>query len=99
MLRHIVMMKLKLVEKSEIELRISKLQALLNDLPQFIPALQTMEVGINISDRSSAYDIVLVSEFLTEADLNEYRIHPKHIEVLSYIDEVVADAKVVDYFL
>jgi len=99
MLKHIVMMKLKQAEVSVFKERQLKLESILKELKNHIPSLHKIEIGLNISDRPTAYDIVLVSEFKNEADLNEYRVHPKHVDALSYIKEVVAEAKVVDYII
>jgi len=99
MLKHIVMMKLKQAEVSVFKERQLKLESMLKELKKHIPSLYKIEIGLNISDRPTAYDIVLVSEFKNEANLNEYRVHPKHVEALTYIKEVVAEAKVVDYIL
>lgn len=98
MLKHIVMMKLQQAEKQVVQERLIKLEEMLNNLSEHISSLYKMEVGLNISIRPTAYDIVLVSEFESEEALNKYRVHPKHVEVLAYIKEVVAEAKVVDYW-
>lgn len=98
MLKHIVMMKLKRDEVSFQE-RINKLEKMLGDLEHQIPSLSKIEVGLNISSRPTAYDIVLVSEFEDEEALEQYRVHPKHVQVLDFISLVVDEAKVVDYFI
>ena len=97
MLKHIVMIKLEQAEESVLKERSDKLIAMLHALKESIPALYKMEVGANISTRPSAYDIVLISEFKNEDDLNTYRIHPKHQDVLTYMKQIISDAKVVDY--
>lgn len=99
MLKHIVMMKLKQADESVFKKRQIKLEEMLKELKNHIPSLHKIEIGLNISDRPTAYDIVLVSEFKNETDLNEYRVHPKHVAVLHYIKEVVAEARVVDYLI
>ncbi|NOR86010.1 MAG: Dabb family protein [Bacteroidales bacterium] len=97
MFKHIVMMKLKQADESVFKERLMKLEKMLNKLKTQIPSLVALEVGLNISKRPTAYDIVIVSEFIDEKELDKYRVHPKHIIVLDYIKEVVAEAKVVDY--
>ncbi len=99
MLKHIVMIKLEQAEEPVMKERAIRLEEKLNSLKANIPSLIKMEVGLNISTRPSAYDIVLVSEFESEDGLNIYRVHPKHQEVLAYMKQVVADAKVVDYWV
>ncbi|WP_216663760.1 MULTISPECIES: Dabb family protein [unclassified Lentimicrobium] len=93
------MMKLKAVDAELKQERLEKLASLLNDLQNHIPALQKMEVGLNFSTRPAAMDIVLSSSFKDEAGLEEYRVHPEHLEVLAYIKEVVEESRVVDYWV
>lgn len=99
MLKHMVMMKLKAAEEMLLEERLKQLKSMLMALKEEIPALESMEVGINFSNRPTAMDIVLVSEFKNEAALDIYRVHPKHLEALAYIKEVVEEARVVDYWV
>ena len=99
MLQHIVMMKLKAVAAELKKERLEKLASLLNDLKNHIPSLVKMEVGMNFSTRPTAMDLVLSSSFKDEVGLEEYRVHLKHVEVLTYIKEVVEEARVVDYWV
>lgn len=97
MIKHIVMMKLKRDENSDFQKNILKLETMLNALKSQIDCIKNFEVGINISDRPAAYDIVLVAEFDNAEDLSIYRFHPDHTKVVEFIREVVADSKVIDY--
>lgn len=99
MLQHIVMMNLKAVDTDLKQERLEKLEALLKDLKNHISSIQIIEVGINFSILPTAMDIVLTASFTDKAGLDEYRVHPKHIKVLTYIKEVVSEARVVDYWI
>jgi hypothetical protein len=92
------MMSMKELSPSEKEKHQKKLVSQLEALPHFISVIEKLEVGNNISDRSAAMDLVLYTEFKDEAALNEYRVHPEHLKVLDFIKEVVAEARVVDYW-
>lgn len=74
-----------------------KLKKMLEDLIEHIPELKSMEVGINISTRPTAYDLILISEFKSEDDLDTYRVHPKHQEVIEFVKKVSKTSAVVDY--
>jgi hypothetical protein len=74
-----------------------KLKKMLEDLTDEIPSLYTMEVGLNINTKSSAFDLVLTADFENETGLNAYRVHPKHVKVLDYLKAVVEKTAVVDY--
>ncbi len=94
MIKHIVAFKLKNTNKED---NIQDLKSKLDRLPEVIPGVLTFETGKNISDRSSAYDLVLISEFGSQNDLDMYRNHPEHLKVLDIIQQVVDDTVVVDY--
>lgn len=97
MLRHIVMIKFNQGENlPEVSAR-TKEQLLA--LEKSIEPLLKMEVGLNISTRPSAYDLVLVADFDNEHGLAIYRDHPEHIKVLDYLKTVMEKATVVDYFI
>ncbi len=95
MLRHIVMIKLK-DEHHTVEV-INKLKRMLEALENSIATLVRMEVGINISTKPSACDIVLTADFNDENGLDSYRVHKEHVLVLEYLKEVMEKATVVDY--
>lgn len=56
-------------------------------------------MGINISTRASAHDIVLIADFKDVEGLDNYREHPEHIEILDYLKAVMEKAAVVDYII
>lgn len=95
MLRHIVMIKLINAETKAAESL--KLKEMLENLKAEIPALLTMEVGVNINTRATAFDLVLKADFENEIGLNAYRMHPAHKEVLEYMKNIVDKTAVVDY--
>ncbi len=93
MIKHIVSFKLKEEHKDKTQIIKKALEALPSKINQIIG----FEVGINISDSVAAYDIVLVSEFISLKELNEYRIHPEHIKVTEIIALYKSESMVVDY--
>lgn len=95
MIKHIVMMKLK--ASADAEMRKEKLAAMLQELERKIPQIRWWEVGRNFSDKDAAFDIVLLSGFDSIEDLDIYRVHPDHVNVLGYIREVVEKIQVVDF--
>ena len=98
MVKHIVFFKLQ--EDSEnkndaIQTLKDKLDKLKNKIPQII----NLETGINISDRSSAYDLALITEFKDLGDLEIYRNHPEHQDVITYVREAKIVSVVTDYII
>lgn len=94
MLVHIVMFQFKEENK---EANLLWVKAMLDALPSKIDTLKSMEVGMDISRSERSFDLVLTSLFEDQDGLNEYAVHPAHLEVVSVIKEVTSLAKVVDY--
>jgi hypothetical protein len=90
------MFKLKSGLKSERDI-LHTLKDKLESLKNKITQLKKLETGLNISQRSEAFDLILVTEFDTEEDLEIYRAHRDHQKVVSYLKEVIEDIVVVDY--
>jgi len=97
MLRHIVMIKYK--EGQNLSEVAENTRKQLLALEKSIEPLLKMEVGLNISARPSAYDLVLVADFDDEQGLEIYRDHTEHLKVLDYLKTVMEKATVVDYFI
>ena len=68
------------------------------DLVDKIPELKSMEVGLNINTKPSAFDLVLIAGLDDEDGLNAYRVHPAHVKVLDFMKDIVEKTAVVDYF-
>ena len=99
MLKHIVMMKLVAVDPADKKSNLENLIEMLEELPKHISVVKHLEVGKNFSTRPTAMDLILVTEFDGEKELDAYRVHPKHKKVLEFIKEVVNEARVVDYWI
>lgn len=98
MVKHIVFWKLKetALGKSKAEnakLLKEKLEALYSK----IPGLLSLEVGFDFSRTDSSADVVLLSEFATQKDLNLYQTHPEHKAVVPFVMEVTKGRQVADY--
>ncbi|MCK9473108.1 Dabb family protein [Sulfurimonas sp.] len=96
MIVHIVMFKFKDENKSS---NIAEVTKRLNALPELVPSLNSMEVGINFTVSQRAFDLSLYATFQTKEDLDAYAIHPEHIKVVEFIKDVTLESKIVDYIL
>ena len=76
---------------------ILKAKNMLNALMGKIPSLQSMEVGENFCDEDRAMDLSIITTFKDKKGLNEYAIHPIHMQVVEFIKEVTILSKVVEY--
>ena len=99
MLRHIIMFKLKDLGSEDLKMqKLTELKKMIDELGTRIMEIVTIEAGINISKRDVAYDLVLVSEFNTEEDLQIYSKHPSHQEVVEFLKSIKLSSAVVDYY-
>ena len=97
MIKHIVMIRLRETEKRKANA--IRLKEAIEGLMGKIPELLTMEVGLNVNTKASAYDLVLTSGFESLEALDAYRVHPEHKKVLELLYEVMEQTAVVDYEL
>ncbi len=100
MLKHIVMWQFK--DEAEGRSKVENclhIKALLEALPVKIPFIRSLEVGINAYTSAMAWDMVLVTEFESKADLDLYAVHPDHVQVSEYVGKVRSNRAVVDYNL
>jgi hypothetical protein len=56
-------------------------------------------VGINFSEATVAYDLVLISEFFSKEALSSYQMHPEHVKVADFVGKVCESRVVVDYVI
>ena len=98
MINHIVLFKLKQFgtpeEKQEV---LNQFEAKLLALKGFIPELKYIEVGKHYMLDSPSYDLSLITHFDSIADLDVYRVHPEHLKVVKFVQEVTTDRAAVDY--
>ncbi len=98
MIKHIVMIKLKEFEtQEEYEEKKSIIREKLEDLTKTIPEVKSIEVGLNIVKRPTAYDISLIAKFDDLQGLNKFRENIDHLEALNVIFENTDKMAVVDY--
>ncbi len=97
MLRHVVMMKFN--DDQNVEMISTEIKQRLEVLVSSVEPLKAVEVGLNISKKPSAYDLVLIADFNDEAGLDAYRLHPDHVRILNRIKNTVEKMAAVDYFV
>lgn len=98
MIKHIVMWKFKdFAEGATKEENIAKVKTMLEQLPSKIDFIREMKVEINVNPKEGMYDAVLISAFDTLKDVNNYRIHPEHQKISSFVANVRESRASVDY--
>lgn len=84
--------------KSKDELA-SEMTTRLLELKKHITEIKFMEVGRNVIFPERNHDLVLVSEFKSFDDLENYANHPEHLKVVAFVKEIVTSRAAIDYEL
>ncbi len=94
MVKHVVMWKMN--EKNTEE-NLEKMKRELQTLKNSISYVEELEVGIDYLQTPASADIVLITSFRDQAQLDSYRTHPAHLKVVEFVNKVTASRLVVDY--
>ena len=96
MIRHVVCFLLK--EPTEEILNQSK--EILLSMKDRVSILRNIDVGIDCLRSERSYDIILIADFDSLEDLNEYQNHPYHCDVVKKHMHSVRKASIsVDYIV
>ena len=98
MITHIVLFKLKAVPPTEKALLRAELKQKLEALRNEIGEIVQLDVSVNTLYDEKNYDLMLFSRFRSVEDLEIYRVHPAHQEVVARIGEVAASRASIDFF-
>jgi hypothetical protein len=97
MIRHIVMWNLRGDTPAAKARAIAQLQRSFASLRGLIPGLLHIEVGVDGSRVDYACDVVLYSEFESQAALDAYASHPEHLRVKQELGDLRIARYQVDY--
>ena len=92
MFDHYVMFKLRDDKKDQLDVFVSKLKQLKQD----VPVIRKLWVELNRRKGRKSYDILYFAQFEDEAAFEEYMKHPKHTPVVAYVDEICSGVADVD---
>lgn len=97
MIKHIVMWNIRGDTAQEKARGIDRLQRSFASLQGQIPGLIHLEIGVDHSRIDYACDVVLYSEFESQAALDAYTTHPEHLRVKNELLDVRTARHQVDY--
>jgi quinol monooxygenase YgiN len=97
LIRHIVMWNVRGATPEEKRVNIERLQASFHSLRGRVPGLLRLEVGVDTSRVDYACDVVLVSDFESQAALDAYASHPEHLRVKAEVGDMRTQRHQVDY--
>ncbi|WP_139903918.1 Dabb family protein [Clostridium thermarum] len=94
MFTHIVFFKLNDPSKENLE----RAKNILEQMEGKIPQLKYIEVGVDVLHTERSYDIALITRFDSLEDMQEYQVHPYHVnEVLKKLRPMLKGSSAVDY--
>ncbi|SDO92687.1 Stress responsive A/B Barrel Domain [Microbacterium sp. ru370.1] len=96
-IRHIVLWKLAADDADTRALHAEQISERLLALREVIDDISHLEVGRNVANPQSNWDVALVSEFADVDALERYQVHPAHQEVAGFVRSVVSERSCVDY--
>lgn len=97
MIRHIVMWKVRGSTPEEKRANIELVRSGFHGLRGRIPGLIHLEIGIDASQVDYACDVVLYSEFESQAALDAYAGHHEHLRVRDELVGIRIERHQVDY--
>lgn len=97
MIRHIVMWKVRAGTLEEKHANIERVRREFHGLKGRIPGLIHLEIGIDVSQVDYACDLVLYSEFESQAALDAYANHHEHLRVRDELVGIRIERHQVDY--
>ncbi len=97
MIKHIVMWNVRGATPAEKAQGIARLKHSFESLRGRIPGLLHLEIGVDSSRIDYACDVVLYSEFESQAALDAYAEHPEHLRVKREVGDLRVARHQVDY--
>jgi len=97
LIKHIVMWNLRGDTEAAKAQAVSVLKRSFESLRGRIPGLLHLEIGVDSSRIDYACDVVLYSEFESQAALDAYAVHPEHLRVKQELADLRIARHQVDY--
>ena len=97
MIKHIVMWRVAGDTPAARAGNVERLRRSFESLRGRIPGLLHLEIGADASGVDYACDVVLYSEFASQAALDGYATHPEHLRVKAEVDGLRIARHQVDY--
>ena len=96
-IKHIVMWKVSGETPEQRRLNAGQIAESFRSLRGRVPGLLHLEIGIDMSGVDYACDVVLYSEFASQAALEAYGNHPEHLRVKREVGDIRIARHQVDY--
>lgn len=97
MIRHIVVFKLGASQPDQRTKDAVEMASRLEGLLHIVPGILSIKVSEDFGVIPSHWEVILVADYQTQESLDSYQSHPKHREVVDWINSVVVDRAVIDF--
>ena len=97
MIRHIVAWKLKAEDVEGRARATAEIAEALEGLQPLIPEIKAIKVSANAAYFDDNFDLVLVADYNSVADLDAYQVHPEHQRAVAVVRERVAARASIDF--
>jgi hypothetical protein len=99
MIRHIVTWTLTAEDAAAKSAAFDQLAQAFGALPHLIPEIKTLHLGRDVGDTATNWDVALVIDFATTADLETYQVHPEHEKVKTIVRSLTGERSAIDFEL
>lgn len=96
-IRHVVMWKMNGADATERAAQAAEVARRVNNLWGAVPQLRAISSGAEAAYPGDNWDVALVADFDSVADLEAYQVHPVHQELVVYVKSVAAARAAVDF--
>ena len=96
MIRHIVSWRLAAEDEAGKNAQAAEITAALETLPALIPEIRSFTIGRNVVADERNFDLVLIADYASAADLEAYVVHPEHQKVAAIVTARVSARACVD---
>ena len=99
MIKHVVSWKIKETAEGKTKAEnIEIMKQMLLALKDKMPIIKHLEVGVNSPKAdASNWDVVLITDLASIADLQAYQVHPEHVKVGEFVAKVRECRACIDY--
>ncbi|MBQ8407971.1 MAG: Dabb family protein [Clostridia bacterium] len=97
MIRHVIMWRFKdEYEGMDKDAIMDKVTAMFTELKKVIPEIRFMSVERDVLRSERSYDMIYITEFDSLETLEIYRVHPEHVKVAAFIQQIRVAQSVTD---
>lgn len=97
MIRHIVIWKLVAQDEDGKSQAFDRLAVAFGGLPHVIPEIKALHLGRDVDETTGNWDVALVLDIATTADLEIYQVHPDHEKAKGLVRELTTERSAIDF--